>query len=368
MPFRDIVGHRHLLDLVAGAATRASLPPSLIFAGPQGVGKRASALALAQFVNCPTRVQSKDLAASGLLNKDLAAPDLLNKDLAAPDLLIKDLAAPDLLINDACGTCASCTRIARLVHADVFLVEPGDTGVIKVDQVREVVERTAYRPFEGRRRVVIVDEADAMLSEAQNALLKTLEEPPSASMFVLVTSRPDELLPTVRSRCQRLRFGRLSAGDIAAVLMKAHDFSSADAHAAASAADGSIGLALEGGAAALVQAREAAAEVLQHVAGTRDPRRRLDSAKVLAGGGDRDELRRRLRALASMVRDLGAIGARADERCLANADLQEPLRELAGSFDRERVSSAFAAIDRALEAIDRNASPKIVADWLAFQL
>jgi DNA polymerase-3 subunit delta' len=207
-----------------------------------------------------------------------------------------------------------------------------------------------------------------MLTEAQNALLKTLEEPPSASMFVLVTSRPDELLPTVRSRCQRLRFGRLAAGDIAAVLMKAHDFSTADAHAAASAADGSIGLALQGGAAALVEAREAAAEVLQHVAGTRDPRRRLNSAKVLAGGGDRDELRRRLRALASMVRDLGAIGARADERCLANADLQEPLRLLAGSFDRERVSSAFAAIDRALEAIDRNASPKIVADWLAFQL
>ena len=118
----------------------------------------------------------------------------------------------DRVAIDACGTCASCTRIARLVHADVLLVEPGDTGVIKVDQVRDVVERTAYRPFEGRRRVVIVDEADAMLSEAQNALLKTLEEPPSASMFVLVTSRPDELLPTVRSRCQRLRFGRLVAG------------------------------------------------------------------------------------------------------------------------------------------------------------
>jgi hypothetical protein len=163
----------------------------------------------------------------------------------------------------------------------------------------------------------------------------------------------------------------LSAADIAAVLMQSHGYSSPDAHAAASAADGSIGLALEGGSTALVAAREAAAEVLQHVAGTNDPRRRLDSAKVLSGGGDRDELRRRLRALASMVRDLGVIGAgtpAVDERCLANADLQEPLRRLAGSFDRERVSRAFAAIDRALEAIDRNASPKIVADWLAFQL
>jgi len=340
MPFRDLVGHRHLLELVAGAVARASLPPSLIFAGPDGVGKRSAAVALAQLLNCATPVD-----------------------------------------RDACGTCASCTRIARLVHADVFLIEPGDTGVIKVDQLREVIERTAYRPFEGRRRVVIVNEADALLSEAQNALLKTLEEPPAASMFVLVTARPDELLPTVRSRCQRLRFGRLSPGDIAAVLMERHGYSPTDAHAAASAADGSLGLALDGGSAALVEAREAAAEMLQHVAGTTDPRRRLDSARLLSGGGDREEVRRRLRALASMVRDLGVIGADAhrtpsadrrapigDDCHLANADMGEPLRRLAGSFDRERVARAFAAIDRALEAIDRNASPKIVADWLAFQL
>ena len=350
MPFRNIVGHRHLLDLVAGAVARGSLPPSLIFAGPDGVGKRTAAVALAQLVNCPTPV--------------LADRSRSERVSARP-------APADSGSKDACGTCASCTRIARLVHADVHIVEPGDTGVIKVDQVREVVERTAYRPFEGRRRVVIVDEADAMLAEAQNALLKTLEEPPSASMFVLVTSRPDELLPTVRSRCQRLRFGRLSAGDVATVLMESHDYSSTDAHAAASAADGSVGLALEGGSEALVEAREAAAEMLQHVAGSTDPRRRLESARVIAGSGDRDDLRRRLRALASMVRDLGVIGAQAlavDERYLANADLGEPLRRLSGAFDQERVSRAFAAIDRALEAIDRNASPKIVADWLAFQL
>jgi DNA polymerase-3 subunit delta' len=330
MPFRDIVGHRHLLDLVAAAAVRSSLPPSVIFAGPEGVGKRAAALALAQFVNCPTPQGS-----------------------------------------DACGTCASCTRIARLVHADVLVVEPGDTGVIKVDQVRDVVERTGYRPFEGRRRVVIIDDADAMLSEAQNALLKTLEEPPASSMFVLVTSRPDELLPTVRSRCQRLRFGRLTASDVATVLMRVHGYSAADAHAAASAADGSLGLALESGSDELVEAREAAAEVLRHVAGAVDPRRRLDSGRMLAGSGDRDELRRRLRALASMVRDLAVIGALAAETndgSLANADLRDMLGRLARSFDRERVSRAFAAIDRALEAVDRNASPKIVADWLAFQL
>src|SRR5205823_4195724 len=121
--------------------------------------------------------------------------------------------------SDACGICTACTRIARGIHPDVLVLEPGDTGSIKIEQVREVVDRTAYRPFEGRRRVVIVDEADTLVAAAQNALLKTLEEPPSRSVFILVTARPDALLPTVSSRCPRLTFRPLSPSDIAAALI-----------------------------------------------------------------------------------------------------------------------------------------------------
>jgi len=274
--------------------------------------------------------------------------------------------------NDGCGECPSCRRIARGVHADVLLIEPGETGAIKIDQVRDAIVRAAYRPFEGRRRVVIVDDADAVNPEAQNALLKTLEEPPVASTFVLVTSRPDMLLPTVRSRCQRLRFGRLSPADVASVLMREHAYAEADAHAAASLSDGSVGLALEGGSEAFVDAREAAAGLLETVAASNDPRRRLEGAKTLTGaargGSDREELARRLRALASILRDLGALLSRADERCLANADLRPLLQRLQRSFDGERALRAFSAVDRALSALDRNASPKIVADWLAFQI
>jgi DNA polymerase-3 subunit delta' len=258
------------------------------------------------------------------------------------------------------------------VHADVLVIEPGETGTIKIDQIRDAIERTAYRPFEGRRRVVIVDGAEAVNVEAQNALLKTLEEPPPASTFVLVTSKPDVLLPTVRSRCQRLRFGRLSPADVAAVLMREHNFAPTDAHAAASLSDGSIGAALDGGSEAFVEAREAAAGLLEIVAASGDPRRRLEGAKALSGaargGSDRDELVRRLRALSSILRDLGVLISRADERGLANADLRSRLQRLQRSFDGDRALSAFAAVDRALLALDRNASPKIVADWLAFQI
>jgi DNA polymerase III subunit delta' len=333
MPFRDLAGHHRLLELLSRAAVRGTLPPSLIFAGPEGVGKRRAAVALGQLFNCSS-----------------PAPD----DNDGPD---------------ACGHCAACSRIARGVYADVLTVEPGDSGSIKVDQARQVIERAAYRPFEGRRRVVIVDDADAMEASAQNALLKTLEEPPTASTFVLVTSRPDVLLPTVLSRCQRLRFGRLAPAEIAGVLMRDHGFGEHDAHAAALLAEGSIGRALDGDTESYVAAREAAVSMLNAVASSSDPRRRLAAARAFGGDkADRDELGRRLRLTASMVRDLGILLSRADERALANSDLKPSLQRLLGSFDGGRVVRAFSSIDRALSALDRNASPKIVADWLAFQI
>ncbi len=334
MPLRDIAGHRHLIQLVSSAVEREALPPSLIFAGPEGVGKQTTAVTVAQLVNCRTPVRIDGV---GL---------------------------------DACGTCPSCTRIARGVHADVIVVQPGDNGTIKVDQIRDAIEKSAYRPFEGRRRVVIVDGADAILAEAQNALLKTLEEPPAASMFVLVTSRPDVLLPTVRSRCQRLRFGRIAPADIAAILVDKFDYESAEAHAAASAADGSVAAALEGASEDVAAAREAAARLLEGAAVSQDPARRLQGAKVLSGGGgaDRHELARRLQALSSLLRDVGVLLSGADERTLANADMRARLGAVVRSFDGERAVAAFAAVDRALWALERNASPKIVADWVAIKL
>src|SRR4029077_19987848 len=133
--------------------------------------------------------------------------------------------------RDACGECASCRRIARGVHPDVIIVEPEESGSIKIEQLRDVIDRSQYRPFEGRRRVVIIDEADAAGADAQSALLKTLEEPPSASVFILVSSIPDALLPTVLSRCPRLRFGPLTPADVAHVLMRDHKFAETDARA-----------------------------------------------------------------------------------------------------------------------------------------
>lgn len=337
MPFQALVGHHRVLALLTRAIARGTLPPALLLAGPKGIGKRRTALAIAKTLNC------LELRTAG-----------------------------DFEI-DACGACGSCRRIARGVHPDVIVLEPGETGTIKIDEIRDVIDRANYRPFEGRRRAVIVDEADTMMPAAQNALLKTLEEPRPGSVFVLVSSMPDALLPTVQSRCPRLRFGRLPAADVAGVLMRDHEYGEAEARAAAADADGSIGRALAARDVDLVGARDSAQRLLEHAARVSDPVHRLGSAKNLTGkkstpAAEREQLAVCLRAVASLLRDLGMLAAGADTRSLANADLQPTLETLTNAFDGERSTRAFAAVDRALGALERNASPKVVADWLVLQL
>ena len=295
-------GNRRVLELLARSVARDALPPSLILAGPAAAGTGPAALAIAQALNCSA-------VARGAAN----------------------------LAADACGRCAHCIRIARGVHPDVLAIAPSENGNIKIDAVREAIERTGYRPFEGRRRVVIIGQADALVAAAQNALLRTLEEPPGSSVFVLVTEHPDLLLPTVRSRCIRLVFSNTSPQPIDA------------------------------------EARDVARRVLGHVAGGTDARR-LDAAKELltnTGGpaaADREQVAAHLNAMASLLRDIAAISARANTAVLANGDLGPALERLAPAFSRDRSVTAFSAIDRALEAIDSNVGVKVVADWLVLQL
>ena len=323
MPFHHIQGHRRIIDLLSRSIQRGTLPPSLIFAGSSASAARPTAIAVAQAFNClEPRTRNPD-------------PRDTNPATSSQQPATSRNSEPVL---DACGVCAACVRIARGVHPDVPIVEPAETGLIRLDPVRDVIDRAAYRPFEGRRRVVIIDDADALLPQAQNALLKTLEEPTSSSVFILVTSKPDLLLPTVRSRCIRLSFARGAGDDVDA------------------------------------DARDVAGRVLSHAATTRDAARRLDAARDLltrtgAGGAiDREQLASHLRAMGALLRDIEVVGTGADAALLSNPDLKPELTHLADSYRGERASAAYAAVDRALAALDRNAGVKALADWVVLQL
>jgi DNA polymerase-3 subunit delta' len=342
MPFRHIIGHRRLVTLLSRAIATEALPPSLILSGPAGVGKRLAALAVAQSLNClsPVRTTPSD-------------------GVNTPEF-------------DACGTCPACMRIARGVHPDVLFLEPNDKGNIKIDAVRDVVDRSGYRPFEGRRRVTIIDQADCLERSAQNALLKVLEEPPSSSSFLLVTASPDLLLQTVRSRCPQLRFQPLTESEVARALTDRGQ-SESEARAVAALADGSIGRALDASADTLVEAREVALRVLAQAATSDDARRRVECAKdlVVKGAGaaasEREQLAVYLRAMSILLRDVAAIAASADRALLANPDLVPALERL-HVFRGDRGRAAFVAVDRALAALERYTNAKLVADWLVLQL
>jgi DNA polymerase-3 subunit delta' len=361
MRFRDIIGQRQVTALLSRAVAHGTLPPSLLFTGPSGVGKASTAGALAQVLNCE---QPAGAEGSGAI--------------------------------DSCGECAACRRLARAVDAfregadrqaiDCLLwLAPDEKGSIKIDPVRDALGRAAYRPFDGRERVIVIDGAEALEVAAQQALLKMLEEPPAATRFTLVTAQPDVLLPTIRSRCPQLRFGPLAPAGIATALIERHGWAPAEAQAAAAGSDGSYARALRQRDGASTRARDIAAGVLEHVAGSRGPLGRLEAAPALvardegtgrkgdagrsrSGTVTRMEMSARLDAMGALLRDIGILTSRADRRRLANADLSSWLDGMAPAFAGDRLTRAFAAVDRARLALERNAGQKVVADWLVLNL
>lgn len=337
MTYRTILGHSRVKSLLSGAISRATIPPTLLFAGPHGIGKVLVAGATAAAINCLSPINDADG-----------------------------------LPLDACGTCRSCDRVARGVHVDVIRLEPDDMATIKIDVVRDMLERTGFRPFEGRRRVVIVREADALQPQAQNALLKSLEEPPPGTVFILTSAVPGALLPTVRSRCLRLRFGRLTENEVAALLQRDHELSASAARGLAALADGSIGQALALASADLALLRELGMQLLQHAARGTAVAPRLQAAATIVGPPKKERTREEialiLRLLASMLRDIELLKAGGDSRALANAAVAEELETLTRRFAGDRARDAFGAVDRAIAALERNAGAKVVAEWLATQI
>ncbi len=202
MPFEQILGQESAVAILRSALLKGRLAHAYLFLGPQGVGKRLTALTLAKAMNCKSPPRAAD----------------------------------------ACDRCPSCVKINSSNHADVILVEP-EGEVLKIDQVRDMQRRLRYRPLEGGRRACIIDSADGLNEAASNALLKTLEEPPDETHLFLITSRPHKLLPTILSRCQWVKFKPLSRAHIVQILQTVHSLEEEQAKFYASLAEGSVGQA-----------------------------------------------------------------------------------------------------------------------------
>jgi DNA polymerase-3 subunit delta' len=334
MPFSEIIGQDRAIGALRSALARGALHHAYLFGGPAGVGKATAARRLAQAANCT----------------------------GTPDAA------------DPCGACGPCRKIEAGTHPDVVVIEReremARRGVweprggrtpsaeIVVDQVRDLVDRRlSMKRFEGRRRFVVIDPADAMNPHAQNALLKTLEEPPEDTTLVLVSASPDALLPTIRSRCARVAFAALPEDAIAARLVAA-GLGAEEARLAAALSGGSLGRALASDGEAL-RAREAAVAA----AAVLDP----DDASTWIAfardrGGDREAARDTCELLALWLRDVLAFQAAGDGARLALADLTEHTRSAAGALAPGEVLRRIDAARAAAAALRQNAAPALALE------
>src|SRR2546429_2554358 len=229
--FSHLIGNDEVKDSLRRLLATGRTTGSLLFTGEQGVGKKLFALELAKAFNCRNR-------------REAERPNTKDQTL------------------DACDECSSCKRIARSAfapfgkddddknrliwseHMDVAMARPYK-NIIRVPVMRELESEANFRPFEGATRVFIVEDADYMNDQAANALFKTLEEPPPTTHLILTTSNPMALLPTIRSRCQVIRFAPIPHDQIEKFLIEKEAMPTADGKLLARTSRGSIGRALE---------------------------------------------------------------------------------------------------------------------------
>ena len=337
MAFRDVVNQDHAVLLLRTAIRVEKVGHAYILVGPAGVGRRALAMAFAQVVNCDR---------------------------------------PD---GDACGECGPCRKIAAGNHPDVrvldivhgkFLETPGKDykgKEIPIDQIRALRHDAAFPPYEGKRKVYIIADAERMNPNASNSLLKVLEEPPARVTFMLIAESSVALLPTIVSRCQLVRCTFLRADDIEHALVDRHGISPERARVLSVLADGRLGRALEWAASEeRLEARERLLDLLPALEAG-DLLARLDGVDVLlkdAQRGEGDLLPELLDLAEYWYRDLLVWKQLAQPALLTNRDRQSQIERLASGYTDAALGARIAAIEEAKDALKRNGNPRLVLEKL----
>lgn len=348
MPFKDILGHDREIDILKKALSNGRIAHSVLFVGPEGIGRCFTAISLAKSLNCTASTDSTSL--------------------------IKDFDAG--FKNDFCGECQNCRDIDRSSYSDVFLLEPREpdskgggvdhvAGTIKIDAVRDAQHRLSYRAVRGGKKVCIVDGAEKMNEEAQNAFLKTLEEPPPDSVIILITSDVTGLLPTILSRCQRINFRPLPKGVVAGIIKERLGLNEDAAILLSHLSGGSIGKVLNWDVESVFEQRKGMVEMLLRLS-LADTEGLFKTAEEISKGERPVES---LEFLKMLYRDI-AILKEGREDMVVNSDLLPVLRQHAGRHTFSRLTSDFQMIHKAQTDImpPRYANKQLTVENLLMQL
>jgi DNA polymerase-3 subunit delta' len=199
LAIRDIVGHDRPLEILKGSILKNRISHAYLFRGEDGIGKKLVAMNFSKMLNC----QNNRSASRGVESRSPTEP--YHTSPAAHDKI------------DCCDTCPSCIKINKATHPDVFSIAP-EEGQIKVGVIRNLEESLSYKAYEGKWKIAVIDNAESLNQSAANAFLKTLEEPPEQSIIILISSIPDLIPSTIRSRCHAIHFSPLPVKEMEKLL------------------------------------------------------------------------------------------------------------------------------------------------------
>ncbi len=317
MPFSDIIGHQDAKTKLRGILARDHLAHAYLFYGDDAIGKRRMGLCFAQAFVCESTTEQ----------------------------------CPT---QDPCGHCRGCQQLEQGLHPDTLLIEPDREKAnpqITIDRVRDLEHHTLYRPLYGWKKVCLINDADCLTLGAANALLKTLEEPPLYSLFILITSKPSALPATIRSRCLALRFASPSTSDVEGALALKRAMPESDARFLARLSNRRIGQALE---ANLEEARATQEEFFSLVSGTalQSVAQIFDTTERLAKAGRIPEA---LDWLTHALRDLLLVSLDVNPQLILDRDHMSGLQRLVALTTPE----ALINLIEELQGLERSRSRNV---------
>ena len=333
--FELIQGQQLAIRLLTTLIRKGQIPHALLFTGIDGIGKQTTARAFAMACNC---TDPQYFSASSQQSSVSASR-----------------------IN-ACGRCRTCRRIRSDNHPDIHHLRPSG-NLIRIAAIRDLIQRLAIKPHEQGKRIVIIANAHLMNPEASNALLKILEEPPHNTLVILTARQTTDLLPTIVSRCQQIRFVPLERNVLIDLMTQADGFSREDAGAAAALSGGSYVRAVAMMRDGWILRRRWLAREISEING-RSTTLRLALAEKLAA--DKTHLPDALEWLLSWYRDLIVFPYQPEK--IINHDLYDQVRASATAAKPQTLIDRMKAIQKALKGLQDNANPRLTMESLMLQL
>ncbi|MBN1223607.1 MAG: DNA polymerase III subunit delta' [Candidatus Aminicenantes bacterium] len=309
MAFGDILGNNRAKRILRKALQRGRVPNSLLFIGPQGVGKKETALVLAKAMNC----QKGD---------------------------------------DACEACPSCRAINKENFPDVMLMSPGN-NVHKIDQMRTLKQTAYLKPMVGKKRVFILEDAEKMNDEAANSVLKILEEPPASTHIILITHNPYLILPTIQSRCQKLTFSQVLREDIEQELLN-RGLDEPKARIISLLVRGNLRQALNLEWDEVQAFRKKAWQLFHALLTGEEVSAFLKNYAYIRRGSLEEEFSQVLEILSSLCRDLIVVKEGGNADLLLNPDYEKQIEEMRNLLNLGQIMDFLVKIDSALQALRRN--------------